>query len=191
MEKLTSVTLEDFIATYGRMGVTEALEIFQQIVAAVAYMHDKNLSPRDIKPENIAYDFEANHAKIFDLGLALRLPVNSDGSSPLTSVTTGSPLYMAPEVIGNKPHDTFAHDIWCLGQVLYYMVVGQSPFQWCHTLAELRDELLVFRKIKYPSWLDFNTTLLLKGMLDFDPTLRLEIGQVIESVEELLVATRR
>jgi serine/threonine protein kinase len=186
MEKLPSQTLEDHIAVHGRMDPLLALEIFNQIVSAVVFMHDHNLSPRDLKTENIAFDPLTNIAKIFDFGLAMQLYPNPDGTMPLVNVTTGSPLYMAPEVVAVKPHDSFAHDIWCLGQIFYMMLVGHSPFQWCSNMAELRDELLVFRKIKYPSWLDYNMTQLLKGMLHFDPTLRSDIKEIKDIVSRLI-----
>jgi serine/threonine protein kinase len=186
LEKLTAHTLERHVEERGRLGMAEALEIFNQVVSAVAFMHEHHLSPRDLKPENIAYNPETHEVKVFDLGLAMPLKQNEDGSYAKVNVTTGSPLYMAPEVLAGKAHDSFAHDIWCLGQILYFMLVGHSPFHWCATLAELRDELIVFRKIKFPSWLDYNTNVLLKGMLSFDPAMRMDIKEVRETVLELL-----
>jgi serine/threonine protein kinase len=185
LEKLSSISLEDYIANYGRLGLQEALEIFGQIVSVVVHMHERHLSPRDLKPENIAYDPEKNEVKLFDLGLAMLILPNAKGEIPFVNVTTGSPLFMAPEVIACKPHSSFAHDIWCLGQILYVLLTGQSAFNWCSSLAELRDELLVFKKIKYPPWLDFRTTQFLQGMLEFDPKLRLDVRGVMDGVKKL------
>lgn len=190
LEKLTSLTLDDYISTHGRMASAEALEIFEQIVSVVAFLHENNVSPRDLKNENIAFDPVTRKVTLFDLGLAMVVTPKPDGSLPHVNVTTGSPLFMAPEVIACKPHNTFAHDIWCLGQILFSLLVGRSPFQWCSNMAELRDELLLFKKIFYPTFLDFNTTQFLKTLLEFDPGLRPDIHSVQESLFQLM-ATKR
>ena len=39
----------------------------------------------------------------------------------------GTPLYMAPELIEEKPYDHTA-DLWSLGCILYELLVGQPPF---------------------------------------------------------------
>lgn len=38
----------------------------------------------------------------------------------LLSTRVGTPLYLAPELIRNRPYDSKV-DIWALGCVLYYM----------------------------------------------------------------------
>ena len=39
----------------------------------------------------------------------------------------GSPLNMAPEVLGNSKYNSKA-DIWSIGACIYEMIYGQPPF---------------------------------------------------------------
>jgi len=186
LEQLSSFTLEDYIYDHGRMDFLSALEIFSEILSAVEFMHSVNLSPRDLKTENIAFELQGNNIKIFDLGLAAILDPGADGEYPMIKSTTGSPLYMAPEVLGMKAHNSFVHDIWCLGQILYTMLVGHCPFHSCTNMEELRDEVLIYRKILYPPTLEYKATMLLKGMLEWDPSKRMTLDEVQDQVDDLL-----
>mmetsp|Transcript_7252 Transcript_7252/g.5246 ORF Transcript_7252/g.5246 Transcript_7252/m.5246 type:complete len:117 (+) Transcript_7252:610-960(+) len=60
--------------------------------------------------------------KIGDLGFARKLEV-----SDLASTICGTPLMMAPEVLGGKKYDHKA-DIWSLGALFYEMITGFTPF---------------------------------------------------------------
>ncbi|CAM9680797.1 unnamed protein product, partial [Laminaria digitata] len=61
-------------------------------------------------------------SQIADFGLARHLPQGSLAESML-----GSPLYMAPEVLGNRAYDAKA-DLWSAGAVLYELVTAKHPF---------------------------------------------------------------
>ena len=42
-------------------------------------------------------------------------------------ISTGTPLYMSPELVEEKPYDHGA-DLWSLGCILYELYVGKPPF---------------------------------------------------------------
>ena len=44
----------------------------------------------------------------------------------LTSIK-GTPLYMSPELVQEKPYD-HTSDLWALGCILYELIAGQPPF---------------------------------------------------------------
>ena len=46
----------------------------------------------------------------------------------------GTPLYMAPELVQEKPYDHTV-DLWSLGVILYELLVGQPPFYTNSTLS--------------------------------------------------------
>lgn len=67
------------------------------ILLALEYVHSKNVIHRDLKPENIVFE-ENGYARITDFGVARK---RKDDNSEETS---GTPGYMAPEVICRMNH---------------------------------------------------------------------------------------
>ena len=62
------------------------------MVVGLEYMHNENVIHRDIKPENIVME-DNGYLRITDMGIARIL--KTDNSSD----TSGTPGYMAPEVM--------------------------------------------------------------------------------------------
>jgi serum/glucocorticoid-regulated kinase 2 len=90
-----------------------------ELILALEYLHDNNIVYRDLKPENILIDIEG-HIKLADFGLSKEIKNNVSYSF------CGSPEYMTPEMLKGEPHD-FRLDIYCLGTLLYEMLVGLPP----------------------------------------------------------------
>ena len=95
----------------------EILNISQQIIDGLAYLHSKNIIHCDIKMENML--LIDKKIKICDFGLSTQ---NSYHYSYV-----GTPECMAPEILN---HDMYTNkiDIWSFGIMLYYMVFGKNPF---------------------------------------------------------------
>lgn len=100
-----------------------AKPVLEQVAAALAYAHKKQLLHRDIKPANILFD-EDDHAVLVDFGL-----VKSLQESGLTAEGTrlGTPAYMAPEQAEGGDLGP-ATDLYALGVVAYELLVGCPPF---------------------------------------------------------------
>lgn len=90
------------------------------IVLALEYIHKNKIIHRDLKPENILFDTKG-YVKLTDFGIA-RIYSNNNHSD-----TSGTPGYMAPEVIKGQQHG-YSADYFALGIVLHEMMLGKVTF---------------------------------------------------------------
>jgi len=134
MELLTGRDLETLVREFGPLPAERAMFLLRQVCHSLADAHARGLVHRDIKPANIYvcrmgldYDF----AKVLDFGLVKFRGGGVAGDSLLTAEqhTSGTPAYMAPEVIlGDTDVDRRA-DVYALGCVAYYLLTGQLVFE--------------------------------------------------------------
>ncbi|XP_058076210.1 CBL-interacting serine/threonine-protein kinase 1 [Magnolia sinica] len=125
LEYVTGGELFDRIAQRRWLPEDEGRKVFQQLIDAVSYCHNKGVFHRDLKPENVLVDAKGN-IKISDFGLsALPQHFRVDG---LLHTTCGSPNYVAPEVIANRGYDGATADLWSCGVILYVALTGSLPF---------------------------------------------------------------
>ena len=112
-------------------------KIFNQIMSAVAYCHEKGIAHRDLKLENILFASEAPDSpiKIIDFGFSVLLgkkdkdqdsnDLKKFGFKRMKS-KVGTLYYISPEIIkGNYDEKC---DIWACGVILYILLCGYPPF---------------------------------------------------------------
>ena len=92
------------------------------ITLSLNYIHEKNVIHRDIKPENLVFGGDG-YLHLTDFGIAMDYRRGSTG----VISASGTPGYMAPEAIINKPHD-FAADYFALGVIVYELMLGERPY---------------------------------------------------------------
>ena len=105
-------------ATEKDLSRRERLELFLQILAAVAHAHSHLIVHRDIKPSNILVTANGE-AKLLDFGVAKILtPIDGPEGATRTSLRALTPEYASPEqVLGGAT--TTATDVYSLGVVLF------------------------------------------------------------------------
>ena len=171
MEYAARGSLLKHINKCGRLDEEEARRIFTELSLAVHYIHSQNIVHRDIKAENILLDWEG-HVKLTDFGLGKRL-----ASGEKFKGFCGTPQYCAPEVFDHKQYDGLPTDIWSLGVVLYYLVIGHLPFR--ETVHSKIKHLILARSCWIPYHLSPELRDLLKRLMTIDPKMRPSIKEVL------------
>ncbi|KAL2083311.1 hypothetical protein ACEWY4_021084 [Coilia grayii] len=97
----------------------EALEVFQQVVHGVEYIHSKGFIHRDLKPENILFMAECR-VKIGDFGLVTSV-TNQNGGIMKRTVGKGTETYMSPEQMIQSEYDEKT-DIFPLGLICFELL---------------------------------------------------------------------
>uniref|UniRef100_A0A3Q3KHN5 non-specific serine/threonine protein kinase n=1 Tax=Monopterus albus TaxID=43700 RepID=A0A3Q3KHN5_MONAL len=116
LELVSGGELFDFIAQKDNLLESEAIEFMKQILQGLSFMHSKNIAHFDLKPENVMLSDNVSphpNIKLIDFGLAHLFHQGEEYRS-----TSGTPQYIAPEVINNEPLSTAAD-----------ILSGLSPFQ--------------------------------------------------------------
>jgi serine/threonine-protein kinase len=99
------------------------LNLFRQMAEAVEAVHKAGFIHRDICPRNFIVSHDASWIKLIDFGLSL--PIRPEFMQP--GNRTGTPLYMAPEIVRRKPTDLRV-DIFSLGVTAYQMWTFDFPW---------------------------------------------------------------
>ena len=149
----------------GSLPEVEIQQIAKQMVNALKYLHDQRIIHRDIKPQNILIGGNGT-IKLCDFGFARSMSVNT---IVLTSIK-GTPLYMAPELVKEKPYDHTV-DLWSLGVILYELFVGQPPF-YTNSIYTLINHIIK-DPVKFPPNMSPSFQSFLDGLLQKDPKRRL------------------
>ena len=130
MEYVAGGSLRELIKRKTTLSEHEARAILRGLLQGVAYLHKSNIVHRDLKPENVLMERD-DFPKITDFGLATFL----NGDDKHIHSVVGTPSYVAPEIMRNVPYGPPA-DVWALGIILYFMIVGERPY-----VGETRDEI--------------------------------------------------
>ncbi|KAI3636673.1 hypothetical protein MIR68_005362 [Amoeboaphelidium protococcarum] len=143
-----------------------------EITSALEYLHTEiDVVYRDLKPENILLDCEG-HIKLTDFGLAKEQFFEK--SNGRTFTYCGTPEYLSPEVIRKEGYG-FPVDWWCLGSVLYEMLVGLPPFYSKNT-QEMYQNILN-KKLKFPDFVGLRAKSIICGLLHRSAAFRLGTGE--------------
>ncbi|MGE0592584.1 MAG: serine/threonine-protein kinase [Vicinamibacterales bacterium] len=133
MELLSGRDLESLVRDFGPVEAERAVFLLMQVCHSLADAHARGLVHRDVTPANIylcRMGLEYDFVKVLDFGLVKRhgraRPEDRLQTAPHT--TTGTPGFMAPELIVDGPVDERA-DLYALGCVAYVLLTGQPVFE--------------------------------------------------------------
>jgi serine/threonine protein kinase len=111
----TELSKPDFERLFSRL--------FVECSRALAYLHDRNILHRDVKPDNILVDSHGR-ARICDFGLSRQME-----GTHLSAGFAGTSLFAAPEVcvVSSSAKFTPKTDIWSLCASFYFIGCGRYP----------------------------------------------------------------
>ncbi|MFT7676551.1 MAG: hypothetical protein ACI8QC_000522, partial [Planctomycetota bacterium] len=139
MDLVEGQSLAQALAKESPMGVAQAVRILRQTTSAIAYVHERGLVHRDLKPGNILIGDDGD-AYVVDFGLALDRSLETELTA--TGNLLGTPAYMAPEQArGDRKLIGEASDVYALGAILYECLGGSAPFAGL-AIAELVHAVL-------------------------------------------------
>src|SRR5947208_2867902 len=170
-----------------RVEPRDCVRLMAKVARAIAYAHDKGILHRDLQPGNILLDGNGE-PMVSDFGLAKWMGENSDLTRTLE--TLGTPGYIAPEQAECRAADlTSAADIYSLGAILFYLLIGRPPFVGANVLHVIHQAALTpapgLRSLA-PS-LDRDLETIVARCLEADPNARYQsAGAFAEDLEHWL-----
>jgi serine/threonine-protein kinase len=136
MELLDGLDLDTLVKQHGPLPPERVVHLLRQACSALQDAHANGLVHRDIKPANVVvsragttFDF----VKVLDFGLvkldsarvADKNAINLSGEDSWS----GTPGYMAPEVVLGAADTDHRVDLYALGCVTYFLLTGMLVFE--------------------------------------------------------------
>ena len=132
MEYLPGLDLQALVERFGPLSPPRTVFILRQICGSLGEAHAAGIIHRDIKAANVKltcrgglYDF----VKVLDFGLAKQIALEAAGELTKAGVIFGTPLYLAPETLDGADRADKRTDLYSLGLLAYWMLVGSLPFR--------------------------------------------------------------
>ncbi|MCP4362865.1 MAG: tetratricopeptide repeat protein [Chloroflexi bacterium] len=111
---------ETLLEAGAQLPVAAKLDLIQQTLQGLAYLHHRGILHRDLKPENVLVTGE--QVRILDFGLA-----RHQEEAQLEKSSAGSIAYFAPELWDKQPASP-ASDLFALGVLGFELLAGRHPF---------------------------------------------------------------
>lgn len=180
MELVEKGTLDRLIELQGRVAEAQVLEVGIQIASGLRAAQNAGLIHRDVKPGNILFA-DAHTSKIVDFGLA----IFAEDEAKVRGEIWGTPYYVAPEKLDQKPED-FRSDIYSLGGTLFHALAGRPPFEAENAsmvaLKHLKSQAVSLQA--FAPHVSSNTAYVINRTLNKDPAQRYQsYDELIEHLE--------
>ncbi|BBD66936.1 serine/threonine protein kinase [Nostoc commune NIES-4072] len=126
-EYIEGHTLAEELIPGKRWSESEVIQLLQEVLEILEFVHRQGVIHRDIKPDNIIRRALDNKLVLVDFGAVkqLRTQLVIAGGQPSATVVIGTPGYMPTEQGQGKPRPN--SDIYSLGIIAIQALTGLSP----------------------------------------------------------------
>ena len=155
----------------GACSLKETQFYMTELLLVLEYMHSHHIIHRDLKPENILLTADG-HVVVNDFGTA-----KDEKTSAKCTTFCGTPSYVSPEVLNNKPASVGA-DLWAFGCIVYQALTGGFCFQGANEALtfELISNHPDTRAFEFPAYVPAVARDLIDSLLKKKPEERLGCG---------------
>ena len=168
----------------------ELISFIKQLVSCCAFLQNKKICHRDIKPQNILV-FNSNIYKLTDFGEAKQKIVNYNSNS-----IRGSELYMSP-ILFNKitdkegnlksKHNMYKSDVYSLGFCI--ILAATLSFDYLDTLRNMNDNKQIETYLTKHLEKRYSSKIfqIISKMIKYNEIFRLDFIQLEEYVNSVLI----
>ncbi|CAD8070034.1 unnamed protein product [Paramecium sonneborni] len=104
--------------------------IIKQLLIVLTYIHNKDITHRDIKPDNILVGLDGR-VRLIDFGLS------QQSESKISYDKCGTLLFMAPEMILKMPY-LKSVDMWSIGIIQFLLYERKHPFNYENLIESIQ-----------------------------------------------------
>ncbi|MGE6756043.1 protein kinase domain-containing protein [Rossellomorea sp. NPDC071047] len=140
---LADMNLDEYIAQNNdTLDFEKRLNLFEQILDAICFAHQKKIWHRDLSPTNVLIFLENDNCnlKVCDFGLG-KDPESLSRMAQSSIAGHGQALYVDPEQLISLKQGNHIGDIYSLSKILYYVLTGKKP-----TLIQKSEFYTVIKK---------------------------------------------
>lgn len=152
MERINGLNLEKVIEKYSVLSYNKSLIPIKQILKGLGYAHKKGIIHRDLKPTNIMFSEDEKIFKIIDFGVSAYIEHEKHTRLTRTGENVTGGLYIDPQLQYNPKLRDVRSDIYSVGAIWYFLIVGQAPSGY-----DMKEKLL-----KSPSVTEEQSQIILK-----------------------------
>ena len=168
--ELCDMSLDTYITNRDQIDLNYNINIFNQIICGLEYIHSQSIIHRDIKPKNLF--IKNNEIKIGDFGLSKDLCIFDNKDNPLSIIPKenmtndiGTTPYVSPEQLSNIFYD-YKTDIYSLGIILFELFnIFTTQMEKAITIKNMKDTI-------YPIDMSNKIITVCKNLTNNDPELR-------------------
>lgn len=124
-EYIEGVVLSQELKTHKQFSETEVINLLQEVLTVLEFVHQQQVVHRDIKPSNLIRRKSDRRIILIDFGAVKQIGIQSEDPNDSVTVAVGSSGYMPNEQLAGKPR--FSSDIFAVGMLAIQCLTGIYP----------------------------------------------------------------